>query len=245
MKEETKQTFRELRTTVMILIIFILAAALIISVYSRMDLGNALNIAFLQVITAGTGETFGNVLYLVIIFLSIGVTFYMFEKVIILLSQIRMGGILMSVNLSSIKDHYIVCGAGRVGTHTAEKLKESGQKVVVIESDCQRADNMRNGGFIVVEGDCMDEETLEKARIKKAKGLVACTGDDHKNVFLVLTSKDMNPAMKVASRVNDQKSRNEFERAGADIIVTPEVTGGYELADKIASLPEENKPAQP
>ena len=79
----------------------------------------------------------------------------------------------------------------------------------------------------------MDESVLEKAGIKKAKGILACTGDDHKNVFLVLTSKDLNPKIMVATRVNDQESKNEFNRAGADIIVTPEITGGHELADKI------------
>ena len=54
-----------------------------------------------------------------------------------------------------------------------------------------------------------------------------------KNVFVILTCKDLNPKMKVAARVNDLKAKAEFERAGADIIVMPEVTGGYELADKI------------
>jgi voltage-gated potassium channel len=158
----------------------------------------------------------------------------MFEKVIILLSDIRVGGILMSAILSNIKDHYIVCGAGRVGTHAAEKLKKTNKKVVVIEIDVAKAEFLRKRGYMVVEGDCMNEETLEKAKIRKAKGLLACTGEDNKNIFLVLTSKDLNPSIKVASRVNDQNAKAEFERAGADIIVAPEVTGGYELADKIS-----------
>ena len=79
----------------------------------------------------------------------------------------------------------------------------------------------------------MNEENLEKAGVRKAKGILACTGEDNKNVFVVLTAKDLNPTIKVATRVNDQKVRGEFERAGADILVAPEVTGGYELAEKI------------
>lgn len=235
MKEETKQAVRELKTTLIVLVVFIIIAVLIISAYSRVDIPNAFQMFLTQLLSAGTGGIFGNIFYVVIIFLTLGVTFYMFEKVIILLSEVRIGGILMSANLSSIKDHFIVCGAGRVGTYAAEKLRKAGQKIVVIESNCQRAQDMRDDGYIVVEGDCMSEETLEKAKITKAKGLLACTGDDHKNVFLVLTSKDLNPEIKVATRVNDQRARNEFERAGADIIVAPEITGGYELADKILS----------
>lgn len=92
---------------------------------------------------------------------------------------------------------------------------------------------MIDKGYTVIEGDCVNEEVLEKARIRKAKGLIACTAEDQKNVFLVLTAKDMNPKIKVATRVNDQKAKDEFKRAGADVIVAPEVTGGYELADKI------------
>lgn len=234
MKEETKQALRELKVILIIIIVFIVAAAIIISTYSKIGLNEALEVTVTQILTAGTGGVLGNIFYVVIVFLTLGVTFYMFEKVIILLSNIRIGGILMGAAISNIKDHYIVCGAGRVGTHAAEKLKKANKKVVIIEIDVARAEFLKKRGYMVVEGDCMNEETLEKAKIRKAKGLLACTGEDNKNIFLVLTSKDLNPSIKVASRVNDQKAKAEFERAGADIIVAPEITGGYELADKIS-----------
>ena len=233
MDKKIKDSLRELRIVITIIIFFIVMAALIISFYSRMDIFNAFQTVFMQLLTAGSGGALGNAFYVALIFLTLAVTFYMFEKVIMLLTQIRLGGVLMRANLSSIKDHFIVCGAGRVGMHTAEKLKNSGKRIVIIENDCERAENMRDKGYIVVHGDCVDEDILNKAKIKKAKGLVACTSEDQKNVFVILTCKDLNPKMKVAARVNDMKAKAEFERAGADIIVMPEVTGGYELADKI------------
>ena len=233
MNSETKQAMRELKVILLIILIFFVAAALIISFYSSVDIFNAFQTVFVQVLSAGTGGVFGNVFYLIIVFLTLGVTFYMFEKVIILLSEIRVGGILMKANLSSIKDHYIVCGAGRVGMHAAEKLRSAGKKVVIIEHDCERAEMMKDKGYIVVEGDCVDEDVLDKAKIRKAKGIIACTAQDQKNVFVILTCKDLNPKIKIAARVNDLKSKSEFERAGANIIIMPEVTGGYELAEKI------------
>jgi voltage-gated potassium channel len=233
MREETSKTIRELKVAVIIVLIFIILAALIISAYSRIGLDEALEMTVMQVLTAGSGGVLGNMFYVVIIFLTLGVTFYMFEKVIMLLSDIRLGGILMNISLSSIKDHYIVCGAGRVGTHAAEKLKKAGKKVVIIENECPTAEFLKKRGYIVVEGDCMNEDILEKAQIRKAKGILACTGEDSKNVFIILTAKDLNPSIKVATRINDQKSKDEFKRAGADIIVAPEISGGYELADKI------------
>jgi len=233
MKEEAKKELKELKVAVIIVVMFITIAAIIVSIYSKLEITKAFEVTIIGVLTAGTGGVLGNIFYVVIIFLTLGITFYIFEKIIILLSHIGLGGILMRVSLSSIKDHYIVCGAGRVGKHAAEKLKESGKKVVIIENDCPIVEFLKKRGFIVIEGDCMNEEILEKAQIRKAKGILACTGEDNKNVFVVLTAKDLNPKIKVATRVSDQKSKGEFERAGADIIVAPEVTGGYELANKI------------
>jgi len=227
------QALKELKVILIIILVFLSIAVLTISTNSKIGPVDAFTMVLTQILTAGTGGILGNVFYVVIIFFTIGISFYMFEKVITLLSQIRIGGILMRVNLSSVKDHYIVCGAGRVGVHVAEKLKRAGKKIVVIESDLERAESMIDKGYTVIEGDCVNEEVLEKARIRKAKGLIACTAEDQKNVFLVLTAKDMNPKIKVATRVNDQKAKDEFKRAGADVIVAPEVTGGYELADKI------------
>jgi len=233
MKEEARKSLRELKVALIIVFLFLFLAALTVSIYSKVNVIKAFEITITQVLTAGTGGVLGNIFYVIIIFFTLGITFYIFEKVIMLLSDIRLGGILMKARLSSIKNHYIICGAGRVGTHAAEKLKTVGKKVVIIENDCARAEFMKNRGYMVIEGDCMNEETLEKAQIRAAKGILACTGEDNKNVFVVLTAKDLNPKIKIATRVNDQKSKGEFERAGADIIVAPEVTGGFELADKI------------
>ena len=235
MNEETKQTLRELRVILVIILIFIFLGVLITSTHFNLGPIEAFTMVLTQILTAGTGGVLGNIFYVVIIFLTLGITFYMFEKIIILLSELRIGGILMSVSLSSIKDHYIICGAGRVGTHAAERLKKGGRKVVIIEIDCPTAEFLKNRGYKVLEGDCMSEETLEKAKIRTAKGILACTGKDNVNVFLVLTARDLNPRIRIATRVNDIKSRNEFERAGANIIVTPDITGGYELADRMVS----------
>ncbi|MBN2203203.1 MAG: NAD-binding protein [Candidatus Aenigmarchaeota archaeon] len=234
MKQTTYQTLRELRTVLMIILLIIFSAALILSIYSGVDMQTAIGNVFVHVITAGTGGVLGNVFYVVLIFLALGMTFYMFEKVIILLSELRFRGLLMKMRISSLKGHYIVCGAGRVGKHVADKLKDGKRKVIIIENDCATAQELKRIGHTVILGDCTNEDNLQKAKIKTADGIVACTGEDSVNVFLVLTAKDLNSKIKVATRVNDLKAEAEFKRAGADIIVAPEITGGFELADKIS-----------
>jgi voltage-gated potassium channel len=236
MKQSTYQTLRELRTVMMLIFFVVLIAAFLLSIYSGVDMSTAVGNVFSQVLTAGTGGILGNMFYLVLIFLALGLSFYMFEKVIILLSELRFRGLLMKMRISSLKGHYIVCGAGRVGTHVAEGLKKSRKKVIVIDNDSDAAIVLKKIGHTVIVGDCMNEDVLQKAKIKSAAGIVACTGEDSVNVFLVLTSKDLNPKIKVATRVNDLKAKSEFKRAGADIIVAPEITGGYEMADKITRV---------
>jgi voltage-gated potassium channel len=157
----------------------------------------------------------------------------MFEKFVDLLTELEFGGTLMKTKISLLKDHFIICGAGRVGIHAAKKLKEKGKKFVIIESDKKNAEAAKEKGFLVIEDDCLKEDTLKKARIDKAKGLLACMGRDDANIFVTLTAKDLNPNIKVASRVNNLDVIGEFKRAGADYIVAPEVTGGFELAEKI------------
>lgn len=121
MKEEIRQSLKEIRVILIIILIFLFLAVLIITTNSKVGPVDAFTMVITQILTAGTGgKVLGNIFYVVIIFFTLGITFYMFERFIILLSQIRIGGILMRVNLSSVKDHYIVCGAGRVGVHVAE-----------------------------------------------------------------------------------------------------------------------------
>jgi len=234
MRDSARQTIRQIFVAITIVFIFLFLASSIISSYEKVDIVKGFEMTFLHIISLGGGEnTIGNVFYVVIIFFSLGVIYYIFENFVNLLSELRIGGIWMRLKLSSIKAHYIICGAGRVGTHVAEKLKKEGKKVVVIENDPEVVKDIRRKGYTVIDGDCTEEEILEKAKIRKAKGLIACTGTDENNVFLVLTAKDLNPNIKVATRVNNLKVIGEFKRAGANVIVAPEVSGGFELAEKI------------
>jgi len=235
MKEAALHTIREILVAFTVVFIFLFLASSVISSYANVNIVEAFGITLTHIITLGGGTGYGNIFYFALIFVVLGIMYYMFEKFIILFTEVEiLGGIKMATRLSLMRNHYIVCGAGRVGTHVAEKLKEKGKKVVIIENDPKQIQETKMKGFAVIEGDCLHEHILEKAKIKSAKGIVACMGKDDSNIFLVLTSKDLNPKIKVATRVNDLKVVSEFKRAGADYIVAPEVSGGFELAEKIA-----------
>ena len=237
MKEIAHKMFKEVIVALIIVFILIFIASLFVSFYSRTNILKGFEATMFRIITIGGGGTLGNIVYVTLIFIILGVAYVIFDRFVTLLSETNIvGGFLMALKLSSIKNHYIVCGAGRVGIHVADKLKELKEKIVIIDDEPKTVKNTRKEGYLVIEGNCLDEDVLIKAGIKEARGLIACTGRDDTNIFLVLTSKDLNPKIKAATRVNAVEAKNEFKKAGADIIIAPEISGGHELAERIVGV---------
>ncbi len=234
MKEIAHRMFKEVIVALIIIFILIFIASLFVSFYSKVNILKGFETTLFRIITVGGGGTLGNIVYVTLIFLILGIVYVIFDRFVTLMSETNIvGGFLMASKLSSIKNHYIVCGAGRVGIHVAEKIKEMKEKLIIIDSNPEIVKDTRKKGFSVLEGNCLKEDILIKAKIKKAKGLIACIGRDDANIFLVLTSKDLNPRIKVGTRVNTIDAKEEFRKAGADVIIAPEVSGAYELAESI------------
>jgi voltage-gated potassium channel len=135
--------------------------------------------------------------------------------------------------INKVENHYIVCGAGRVGKNVGARLKQRKENVVFIEKDTDVMDRLHAEGYLFIGAGPIDEKVLYDAGITKAKGLVASLGDDSKNLLLVLTAKEINPNIKIAVRVNNVKLLPKFKRAGADLMIIPEVIGGVRLADAL------------
>ena len=129
MRETTNNIVRELIVAFIIIFVFLFIAALFVSFQSRVSIPEALQLTLFQVITIGGGGTIGNIAYAAIIFFTLGIIYCIFDRFVSLITEMHIiGGILMAIKLSTIKDHYIVCGAGRVGIHVADKLKEKKEK---------------------------------------------------------------------------------------------------------------------
>lgn len=135
--------------------------------------------------------------------------------------------------ISRLKNHYIICGAGRVGMCVANELKKNGKSVVMAEKDNALAEHLHEDGFLVVKGSSVDEDTLIKAGIKNASGLIAATGDDGKNIIITLNAKELNPDIVIGARVGHKNLIKKIKHAGAKYVVLPEVLGGTELANEI------------
>lgn len=136
--------------------------------------------------------------------------------------------------LKKIKNHYIICGAGRVGQNIAILLKEDKKDFVLVEKDLEVAKEMEEKGFLTFRGASVEEETLVQAGIKRAKFLIACTGDDAKNVLITLNAKELNPDIIIIARANDEIMVKKLKRAGAKHVFLPELIGAKEAFRELA-----------
>ena len=112
----------------------------------------------------------------------------------------------MTRALERLRDHYIICGAGRVGTEVAQELTARGEPYVVIDRNLTPDDEVGNTTAFAIQGDASHNDVLERAGIRTARGLVVATGDDADNTFIVLSAKGMNPGIYVVARANELAS---------------------------------------
>ena len=135
--------------------------------------------------------------------------------------------------IKKLKDHYIICGAGRVGENIARMLKTDKKNFVLIEKNAEVANEMQEKGYLTFHGASVDEDTLLKAGIKKAKFLIACTGEDAKNILIILTARELNPDIEIAARANEETMIKKLKRAGAKHIFLPELLGAKEVISEL------------
>ena len=136
----------------------------------------------------------------------------------------------MENKVSNLKDHYILCGAGKTGTVVIQQFLMRNVPFVVIEANEERSQELREQGILSLHGRASDEELLEKARISAAKGLIACLANDADNVFTALTARQMNPNLYIVSRAFDKSAHRKLLHAGANNTISPDELGGTRLA---------------
>jgi voltage-gated potassium channel len=132
--------------------------------------------------------------------------------------------------LNEMKDHYIVCGYGRMGRETVRQLRRRGLSVVVIEQDAPQLDLLREGDVPFVEGNATDDEKLQAAGVERAKCLIAAVETDEDNLFIVMSARVLNPRLYIVARAGREETVRKLQRAGANSVHSPYIGGGRDLA---------------
>ena len=142
----------------------------------------------------------------------------------------------MRTRLAGLKGHYIVCGYGRVGRAVARTLAEGSAGLIVIDSDEAAAADVEEDGLLCVRGDSAVDANLLEAQVETARGLVAATGSDSQNVYVILSARNLNPDLHIVARASYPDAEDKLRRAGADEVFMPYEIGGRRMALSVMEM---------
>ncbi|MBI2277591.1 MAG: NAD-binding protein [Dechloromonas sp.] len=198
---------------------------------------------FITVATIGFGEIIdmssnqpARILTVVIGILGAGNLSLLFSVVTVALLETDLNGTLrrkrMEKTIKKLKGHYILCGFGRVGRNIAHELEATGRHYVAIDEELVRLEEYKekNVGLLYLHGDASDDDVLLAADLEDAKGVFAVTGDDSRNLMIVITARQLKPDVRIVARCQETRNIEKMRKAGADAIVSPDFTGGMRIA---------------
>ena len=137
----------------------------------------------------------------------------------------------MQKKIGQMKNHYIVCGVGLVGSNVAHDLQLTGRPSVIVDNDLKNIHRylVTHPEQLYVNGDATDNDVLLAAGVLNAKGVFAVAHDDSANLVISLSSKQLNPGLRVVARCHDVKNADKTRRAGADEVISPDFSGGLRI----------------
>jgi len=136
----------------------------------------------------------------------------------------------VQIQVSNLKNHFIVCGFGRIGRIICNELATDDIDFVVIEQDPAVIEKIESKNYLFLEMDATSEEALLNAGIMKAKGIATALRSDANNVFITLTAKGLRPDIYILARASHENNEDKLSRAGASRVVSPHLIGGRRMA---------------
>jgi len=206
------------------------------------NLLDALYMTVITLATVGYGEVHevskaGRIYTIFLILAGVGFIGYTIGTVTQFMVEGRIRTILgrrkLNRQIDRLKNHYIVCGYGRIGRVLCRSLKSKPVDVVVIERNEAIVPRMDEDGILYIQEDASLEATLIKAGIHRAKGLVAVLATDIDNVFLILTARQLNPNLYIVARASGQEALQKLKAVGADTVEAPYEIGASAMAQRI------------
>jgi voltage-gated potassium channel len=202
---------------------------------------DALYMTVLTISTVGYGEVHplsvtGKFLSIIIILLGVGSVGLALGTAGRLMLENRIRAVLgrrFMKSIQKLRNHYLICGFGRMGSIICEELTEKGIPLVVLENDDEVLEEIERLGYPYMKADATSDEELVAAGIGRAAGLVSVVTDDAQNVFIVLTARGLNPKLRIVARSASEESIKKLVRAGANKVISPYFLGGHRIAQAI------------
>jgi len=200
---------------------------------------DALYMTVITMTTIGYGETHplsfeGRIFNMFLIIAAVSSGSFLLATVTQAMIEFELGNYLgkrrMEKEIAKLRDHYIICGAGRVGRTVAREFRNRNVSCLIIEKDPDRAQWAMREGFPTLLGSGATEETLRAAHIELARGLVSAVTSDADNLYIVLTASGMRPDLKIIARASEEEATSKLLRAGASQVVSPYHFIGHRIA---------------
>ena len=144
--------------------------------------------------------------------------------------QRLLGSRKMEKQIKKLKDHYIVCGYGRIGQTVCGELKNNNVPFIVIEQSTKLVEEMTKSELLFIHGSCAEDANLVDAGISRAKALINTIADEADAVYVTLSAKQLNPQLFIMARADSQSVHNKLKRAGATKVVSPHIYAGVHMA---------------
>lgn len=135
--------------------------------------------------------------------------------------------------IDSLTDHYIICGFGRIGQLICKEFAAKPIPFLVLEKQPEAHEKLHHEEYLHLRGDATEDETLLRAGIKRAKGLISVVTSDTENVYITLTARGLNPDLYILARSGEEGSEIKLRRAGANKVISPYIIGGSRMAQAI------------
>ncbi len=203
---------------------------------------DAFYMTVITITTVGFGETIelshaGRWFTVIIIFMGAG----MIMLTLGVLTQLAVEGTMLRARerkrvqkrINGLQGHYVVCGAGRIGHYVIGELKKRNVPLVILERDEQVFQQLLDDGMLALHGSAAEDDTLLKANLERAHGLVVTVSSDAEAVFIILTAREANPDLFIVARTIEEAHESKLRRAGADRVMSPYSLIGKRMANSM------------
>ena len=211
-------------------------------IFEGMPVFEAFYMTLITISTVGFSEVrplsdVGRIITIIIIVLGISLLTYTLGQVarVFVEGELRkiLGRRKLEKQIAALKDHYIICGYGRIGSIIANELLAANFPIVVIDQDPERIELLDAANILYLCRDATSDEALVEAGLERAVGLITAVSSDANNVFISLSAKELRPDIFILARASDPSNESKLLRAGASKVVCPYQIGGKRMAEII------------
>jgi voltage-gated potassium channel len=209
----------------------------------NMDFWTGMYLTIITVFTVGYGDFVpvhpsGRIFTIFLVVSSVSFVFYTFSKITETMIEGELRGLYkrrkMNKEIARLRDHYIVCGFGRIGKEICKILQEHHRPFLVIEKDEAEIKTLEELGYLRMHGEAADDDVLQAAGIDKARGLVSVVASDADNLYITLTARGLNPHLYIMARSSGGHGvQTKLKRAGATKVISPYSIGARRMAHLI------------